>query len=175
LNKAQLRTAVIVSTTAAVVVGLALAAASPEWQRAGLPGIVVLEWQTTGEAMRGVVAAWKAAGLDWLAAFAMGLDYLFMPAYAAALYFGALAGRAGFAPAAGPLATGFGAAARLAVAAPLLDAVENAVEMWVAFGDGPDAVVPVAVTATALKWIAIALAALAWAAGIAALLRGRLM
>ena len=84
-------------------------------------GIVSYELAGTPAAAQSILASWDARD-RLFAAFGLGLDYLFMPAYALALSFGILltAGRHAGAFAKLGAWMGWGA-----LAAPLFDAVEN--------------------------------------------------
>jgi hypothetical protein len=146
--------------------------------RAGQAGIAELQKTASAEAMRAVVEGWTKHGvLNWALA-AMLFDYVFMLAYGVALYLGARAALFGLTDGTGPLAAAFRAAAILAIAAAVLDALENALELWIASRRGPDALAdrlaPVAFAVTIAKWLCAAVAFAAWLAGVGALITGRL-
>ena len=145
---------------------------------ANQPDIVVLQGKWSGQAMRAVVRGWNEHGVATWALAAMLFDYAFMLAYGIALYLGARAAYFGFTSGAGPLAAALRAAAVLAVAGAMLDAVENALQLWIAFRPAPDALAdafaPVAFAVTIAKWVCIAAGSVAWLAGMAALFAGRL-
>ncbi len=142
------------------------------------PGVFQLETTWSADTMRAVVEGWTKHGvLNWALA-AMLFDYAFMLAYGVALYLGAHAALFGLTDGTGPLAAAFRAAAILAIAAAVLDALENALELWIAFRPGPDALAdrlaPVAFAVTIAKWLCAAVAFAAWLAGVGALITGRL-
>jgi len=106
--------------------------------------------------VRVIMDHWVAPPDSALAGFALGFDYLFMPLYAAALYFGAIAARERFAPKPGMARRILEFLAVAPVAAALCDACENGLQM-VMLTHGPNpAFALLAVEATTVKFVGIA-------------------
>lgn len=146
-------------------------------EAAGATNFLALQAESTAAGMRLVAEAWRASGVAHLAAFGLGFDYAFMLAYAVAFYLGADAARSAYAPQPGRLSTVLRIVSWLALAAASFDVVENALELWIAFGTGldplADALAPIAYSVTLAKWLCIAVSVCGWLAGLVALATGR--
>jgi hypothetical protein len=92
------------------------------------------------------VHAWLArAGFD------LGLDYLFMPLYGMAFFYSGILVRDAFAPRPGLLRRLLGLAAMAPLVAAGLDALENALEMYLMLAGPTDAVAHLAFTVSTAK------------------------
>lgn len=137
-------------------------------------GIVSYELAFTAENAAAMLASWDADA-QLSAAFGLGLDYLFMPAYAGALWLACgLAGQR-LRRLAWPLDGWAGLLARGAVLAAVLDAIENAA-LWQQLISAPGDLLAIlagvcASIKFALIFLALVYALYAWAAGLAGLAR----
>ena len=98
--------------------------------------------------------AWPAiyavrAGFNW------GLDYLFMPLYAAAFFYSGILTREAFAPRPGRPRRILTLLAAVPIAGALLDAAENALEFAMMLSGATDALARVALMISNAKWVAI--------------------
>lgn len=131
-------------------------------------GTADLQYMSPG-AIYAVIVAWISLPDAVLAGFNLGLDYLFMPLYAAALFFGSLAAIDRFAPGAGRLRRMMILLAMAPVAAAIFDACENALQIAM-LTRGPDATLAaLAMQATTAKFAGIAIGLVMTLAGIAGL------
>lgn len=89
------------------------------------------------------------------AGFLLGLDYLFIPLYAAALFFGSLAALDRFAPRPGQLRRIMTLLALAPIAAGICDALENAFELAMLTGVPTNMLASFALEATAGKYLGI--------------------
>jgi len=118
----------------------------------------------------GVIAAWSSLPNAVLAGFNLGLDFLFMPLYAAALFYGSIAAADRFAPKEGRLRRLLVLLAMAPVAAAIFDACENGLEL-VMLTTGPNATLAAfAMQATTAKFAGIAIGLVLTLAGVAGLL-----
>lgn len=137
-------------------------------------GILDLEFVNTGAAVSAIMAAWADAGVLAQMGFLMGLDYLYMPAYGFALFYGVLAARESFAKAPGTARR----ILTLLAFAPLLgagfDVIENALEAKMLFTGATDQLAALAYATTLAKFALIAIGMALSLVGLAGLLTGRL-
>jgi hypothetical protein len=118
-------------------------------------GAVDLQNVPTAWGIRWIMDHWTSPPDSALAGFGLGFDYLFMPLYGAALYFGAVAARERFAPKPGRMRRIMAALAIAPVAGALFDACENALQM-VMLANGPSqTLATLAAEATAAKFAGI--------------------
>jgi hypothetical protein len=119
-------------------------------------GAADLQNVPTDWGIRSIMDRWTSPPTSVLAGFGLGFDYLFMPLYAAALYYGAIVARERFAPQPGRLRRILAAAAMAPVAGALFDACENGLQM-VMLTQGPNQVLAtLAAEATTAKFAGIA-------------------
>jgi hypothetical protein len=119
-------------------------------------GAVDLQNVPTAWGVRWIMDHWTSPPDSALAGFGLGFDYLFMPLYAAALFFGAIAARERFAPKPGWLRRIMALLAMAPVAGALFDACENALQM-IMLTNGPNQVLAaLAAEATTAKFAGIA-------------------
>ena len=118
-------------------------------------GAADLQGVTTGWGIRVILDHWSNPTDSALAGFGLGFDYLFMPLYAAALYFGAIVARERFAPATGLLRRVMALLAVAPIAAAVFDACENALELAMLTHGPSDALAAMAAEATTGKWVGI--------------------
>ena len=119
-------------------------------------GAVDLQNVPTDWGIRSIMDRWTSPPASVLAGFALGFDYLFMPLYGAALFYGAVAARERFAPGPGRLRRILAALAIAPVAGALFDACENGLQM-VMLTQGPSqTLTTLAAEATTAKFAGIA-------------------
>jgi len=117
-------------------------------------GTADLQGFSTAEQYRHAFMAWPAryaarAGFNW------GLDYLFMPLYAAAFFYSGILTREAFAPRPGRLRRILTIVAAVPVAGALLDAAENALQLTLMFSGLSDSLARIALSVSNAKWVAI--------------------
>jgi len=137
----------------------------------------IMQWEAARNApeMNRLISAWIATGAAPRMAFLLGLDYLYMPSYGFALFYGTLAAREAF-------ARRPGAARRLLTTlafAPLVGAVfdvfENAFEAKMLFaGSVSPQLASIAYATTMMKFAFIAIGLACSLAAIVGLFMGRL-
>ncbi|HYG27271.1 MAG TPA: hypothetical protein VD906_10215 [Caulobacteraceae bacterium] len=93
-------------------------------------GILDLQFAATEARAGEILGAWTAAGIMPHIGFSLGIDYLYMPLYGAALFYGALVAREAYPSLRGPLTL----AAWAGPVAAVLDAVENAIHAGMVMG-----------------------------------------
>lgn len=116
-------------------------------------GTVDLQKVWTAAGVRTVTAAWLAPRAAGMAGFNLGFDYLFMPLYGFAFYYGTLAARRAFAPKPGIAHRIVTFTAAVPLAGAICDAVENALETAMFVGQPTDQLASIAFMATSAKLI----------------------
>ncbi|HVZ69277.1 MAG TPA: hypothetical protein VG891_07415 [Rhizomicrobium sp.] len=118
-------------------------------------GTADLQRATTANDVNLILVAWSTSRPAVLAGFNLGFDYLFMPLWGFALFYGALAARERFAPNPGKRRRVLGFFCAIPLAGMLLDAAENAIELgWILRGaTGTD--VLIGSTVTDAKWLCV--------------------
>jgi len=109
----------------------------------------------TGWGIRVIMDHWTALPDAALAGFALGFDYLFMPLYGAALYFGSIAARERFAPRPGRLNRIMAIMAMAPVAGALFDACENGLQIFMLAHGPTDMLAQLALRATFAKFTGV--------------------
>lgn len=89
------------------------------------------------------------AGFDW------GLDYLLMPLYAAAFFYSGILSREAFAPRPGRLRRILTLLSAVPIAGAVLDAIENALQLFMMLNGPTDRLARTAFTISNAKWAAI--------------------
>ena len=118
-------------------------------------GAADLQNVPTDWGIRLIMDRWTSPPASVLAGFGLGFDYLFMPLYGAALFYGGIAARERFAPGLGRLRRILAALAIAPVAGALFDACENGLQM-VMLTQGPNQVLAtLAMEATTAKFAGI--------------------
>jgi len=142
------------STLAAIIVFVVLAWS--DWRLKQLSGASTSDLQGFNTAIqyRWAFLHWPAryavrAGFDW------GLDYLLMPLYAAAFFYSGILTREAFAPRPGRLRRILTLLSAVPIAGAMLDAVENALEMWQMLSGASDDIARIAFTISNAKWMAV--------------------
>lgn len=118
-------------------------------------GTMNLQGVETGWDARVIADHWTSPPDAALAGFLLGLDYLFMPFYAAALFFGSLAALDRFAPRPGQRRRIMTLLALAPVAAAICDALENALDLMMLTHAATDTMASFALEATAGKYLGI--------------------
>ena len=132
-------------------------------------GTVDLQFVSSGWGIRVIMDHWVRPPDSVLAGFSLGLDFLFMPLYGAALFFGAIVALDRFAPRPGRLRRIMTLLAFAPVAAAICDAIENALELAMLNGGPTDALARLALEATAAKYAGIAIGLALSVAGLVGL------
>jgi hypothetical protein len=118
-------------------------------------GAADLQGVPTNWGIRSIMDHWTSPPDSALAGFGLGFDYLFMPLYAAALYYGAIVARERFAPKPGRARRILALMAMAPVAGALFDACENGLQM-VMLTHGPNqTLATLTVEATTAKFAGI--------------------
>lgn len=143
---------------AMVIFDIVLILIDQRLEATGGPSILGLEFAGRAGRATEIMAEWSAHG-RYLARLSLWIDFGFMVSYGTFFALAALATR-DFARERdlGALAATGIAAPLFAVAAPLFDAVENAIWLLVLGGHGGEAGPPIATTCAALKFLLIGLA-----------------
>jgi hypothetical protein len=119
-------------------------------------GTIDLQRATTADAVNLILVAWSTSRRAILAGFNLGFDYLFMPLWGFALFYGALAARERFTPGPGAARRAMLFVAAIPLAGMLLDAAENAIELsWILQG-ATDRDALIGNTVTNAKWLCVA-------------------
>jgi hypothetical protein len=118
-------------------------------------GTVDMQGVGTGWGIRVIADHWASPPDATLAGFGLGFDYLFMPLYGAALYFGSIVARERFAPKPGIRRRIMALLAMAPVVAALFDACENTLEIMMLTGTPTDALAGLALQATAAKYVGV--------------------
>lgn len=118
-------------------------------------GTIDLQKVSTADGVELILVAWSTSRRAVLAGFNLGFDYLFMPLYGFALFYGALVARERFTPAPGIGRRIMAFLSVVPLAAMLLDAAENAIELkWVMQGASDHSAL-IGNTITNAKWLCI--------------------
>lgn len=132
-----------------------LAILDTKLKRATGYGTADLQRATTVDDVNLILVAWSTSRRAILAGFNLGFDYLFMPLWGFALFYGALAARERFAPNPGTARRILMFLSAVPLAGMLLDAIENGVELgWIMRGPTEHAVL-IGSTATDAKWLCV--------------------
>lgn len=142
------------TTLGAVVVFAVLAAF--DWRLKAISGFGTSDLQGFGTANEYGTAfmVWPSR-LAVRAGFIWGLDYLFMPLYALAFFYSGIITREAFAPRPGRLRRILTLASAVPLAGAALDAVENALELYMMLTAPTDGLAHAAFTVSNAKWAAI--------------------
>ena len=116
-------------------------------------GAVDLQKGMTAGAFQIVIAAWSSPRHAAMAGFGLGFDYLFMPLYGLAFYYGTLAARDAFARNLGLFRRLLTLIAAVPLAGAVFDAAENALETNMLFNGPTDLMALYAYTATTAKFV----------------------
>lgn len=124
-------------------------------------GTADLQGFATADQYRQAFMAWPAryavrAGFNW------GLDYLFMPLYAAAFFYSGILTREAFAPKPGRARRILTILAAVPIAGALLDAAENALQLTLMFSGLSDPLAGLALYVSNAKWMAIYVGVALW-------------
>lgn len=124
-------------------------------------GTADLQGFSTAAEYKRAFMAWPSlyavrAGFNW------GLDYLLMPLYAAAFFYSGILAREGFAPRPGRLRRILTMLAAVPIAAALLDAAENALELTIMLSGATDSAARIALMISNAKWVAIYVGVALW-------------
>lgn len=136
--------------------------------------ILCLEFAPTAADVSRVVAAWSDAGALSAAGWLLALDYIFMPLYGFALFYGTRAARESFASVGSGVYGILTFAAFLPLVAAGLDAIENLLEARMIFGGFAPDISGVAFAVSVIKTILIVVGLAGSVAGIAGWRMGRL-
>ncbi|GAA0577125.1 hypothetical protein [Rhizomicrobium electricum] len=118
-------------------------------------GTTSLQGIGSGWGVRVIVDHWTSPPDAALAGFLLGLDFLFIPLYGAALFYGALAAVDRFAAYGGRLKRILTLLALAPVGAAICDAIENVLQLYMLTHASTDIMASFALEATAAKWLGI--------------------
>jgi len=155
ITKAALKRRWAISTLLAIAV-FAIVAALDMRLRA-LSGVATTDLQgyALGWQYRAARAAWLPEPFALRAGLALGLDYLFMPLYAASFFLSGIIAREAFTRPPSSLYRLLTILAAVPVAGALLDAFENALEFWLLVNGGGDQLARIAFTISNAKMAAV--------------------
>ncbi|HEV2563200.1 MAG TPA: hypothetical protein VGT78_13760 [Rhizomicrobium sp.] len=114
-------------------------------------GTVDLQKVWTANGVRAITIAWLARRDAAMAGFNLGFDYLFMPLYGFAFYYGTIAARLAFAPKPGGFRRIMTLLAAVPLAGAIFDCVENALETAMFVGTPTDQLAAISYAATNAK------------------------
>ena len=120
-------------------------------------GTVSLQGVSSGWGIRVIVDHWTSPPDSVLAGFLLGLDFLFMPLYGAALFFGSLAAIDRFAQRSLRLRRIMTLLALAPIGAAICDGIENVLQFYMLTHASTDTMASFALEATAAKWLGIAI------------------
>jgi hypothetical protein len=127
-------------------------------------GTVDLQKVWTANGVRAITIAWLARRDAAMAGFNLGFDYLFMPLYGFAFYYGTIAARLAFAPKPGGLRRIMTLLAAVPLAGAIFDCVENALETAMFVGTPTDQLASISYAFTTAKmtcfWVGAAMSLL---------------
>jgi len=118
-------------------------------------GAVDLQGVGTGWGLRQIFDRWISPPDSVLVGFGLGFDYLFMPLYGAALYFGAIVARERFAAKPGARRRIMALLAMAPIAGALFDACENGLEIAMLSNGPSDTLAALAAEATTAKYAGV--------------------
>jgi hypothetical protein len=120
-------------------------------------GVADLQGVSTGWGIRVIADHWTSPPDAVLAGFGLGLDFLFIPLYGAALFFGALAAIDRYAPKPGSRRRIMTLLALAPVGAAICDAAENLLEISMLQRSPTDLMASITLETTAAKFVGIAI------------------
>ena len=123
-------------------------------------GTADLQFVGSGYDLRRILDHWLRPSDAAFAGFLLGLDYLFMPLYGAALFFGAAAALDRFAPARGSLRALLTRLTLFPIGAALCDAIENVLQLGMLQQSPSNLTASLALEVTAGKWLGVAVGVL---------------
>jgi len=153
------------STLAAAAVFTVLAWSDMRLKALSGYGTADLQNFSTAAQYRAAFLVWPSryavrAGFDW------GLDYLLMPLYAAAFFYSGILAREAFALRGSRLARILTTLSAVPIAAAMLDAVENALQLSMMLSAPTDQMAFIAFTISRAKWMAVYVGLLLLAAAL---------
>ena len=116
-------------------------------------GTLALQKVSTAAGIRAIWAAWIPERDALMAGFNLGFDYLFMPLYGFAFYYGTLAARHAFVRGTGTMFRLMTVLAAIPLAGALCDAAENALETYMVVVQPTDRLAGIAYAATTAKLV----------------------
>jgi len=118
-------------------------------------GTIDLQHAKTAAEVKAIAAAWIARPDAALAGFNLGLDFLFMPLYGFALFYGGIAAREAFAPKESTLRRVATFLAAAPLAASVFDVMENSFELSMLLATPTDQIASISFSMTCAKWICV--------------------
>jgi hypothetical protein len=118
-------------------------------------GTVSLQGVGTGWGIRSIADHWTSPPDAVLAGFALGLDFLFISLYGAALFFGSIAALDCYAPRPGRLRRIMTLLALAPIGAAICDVIENSLELFMLQRAATDTMASIALEATAGKYVGV--------------------
>lgn len=129
-------------------------------------GTIDLQRASTADAVNLILADWNYQRRVILAGFNLGFDYLFMPLWGFALFFGALAARERFAPRPGFARRAMLLVCAIPLAGMLLDVAENAIELYWIMQGVTDKSALIGHAITNAKWLCLFTGLVVWLAAL---------
>jgi hypothetical protein len=155
ITKAALNRRWAISTLLAIAVFAVLAALDVRLRTLSGVATTDLQGYAVGAQYHLARAAWLPGAFALRAGFALGLDYLFMPLYAASFFLSGIIAREAFSRPPSSLYRLLTILAAVPVAGALLDACENALELWMLLNGGGDRLARIAFTVSNAKMAAV--------------------
>ena len=143
------------SVLAAIAVGAVLGGLDARLKALTGAGTGDLQGFATAAQFEAAFHAWGVHAYLARAGFNLGLDYLFMPLYAAAFFYSGILAREAFAPRPGRLRRILTLLSAVPIAGAVLDALENALQLSMMLNGATDSLNRVAFTVSNAKWMAI--------------------
>ena len=159
------------TTAAAIAVFAVLAYVDLKLKAETGHGTIDLQQVSTGAGVRGITIAWLTRRAAGMAGFNLGFDYLFMPLYGFAFYYGTLAARRAFAPKPGGLHRITTLLAAVPLAGAIFDCAENTLETMMFVGTATDQLASISYAFTNAKMICFWVGAVMSLVGLIGLLR----
>ena len=141
------------TTAAAVAVFAVLAYVDLKLKAETGWGTVDLQHVWTANGVRAITIAWLARRDAVMAGFNLGFDYLFMPLYGFAFYYGTIAARRAFAPKPGTIHRVMTLLAAVPLAGAIFDCIENALETYMVVAQPTDQLASISYAVTNAKMI----------------------
>jgi hypothetical protein len=118
-------------------------------------GIADMQFVRSGYGLRVIADHWLKPNDSVLAGFVLGLDFVFIPLYGAALFFGSLTALDRFAPKPGTWRTIMIRLALFPIGAAICDAAENLLQLWMLAHTPTNTLASFALEASAAKWLGV--------------------
>jgi len=143
------------TTAASVAVWIVLAIVDTRLKAHTGYGTLALQGVTTAQGVKAIASAWIARPDAVMAGFNLGFDFLFMPLYGFALFYGAIAAREAFAPKESTLRRIMLFLAAAPLAGALFDVAENSLQLSMLISTPTDEIASLSHAMTCAKWLCV--------------------